>query len=314
MRHAITLMLLLLAGGCPRVDDSNGGGERKPSSGPLNVVCTTGMVADMVSNIGGAHVKVTTLMGAGVDPHLFRASEGDVATLSNADAIFYSGLHLEAKLADLLEQMSGRKPTFAVTSLIPEEELLGWSGVGGSHDPHVWFDVALWSHCIERVESGLAELQPDNAAEFKVNAAKYATLLAELHTYVKEQALTIPKAQRVLVTAHDAFRYFGRAYEFEVVGLQGISTEAQAGTGDVQKLAELIATRKIPAIFVESSVPKRNIEAVQAAVKSRGWDVQIGGSLFSDALGDAGTVEGTYAGMVRHNVDTITNALKRNES
>jgi manganese/zinc/iron transport system substrate-binding protein len=275
---------------------------------PIKVVATTGMVADLVENVGGDRVSVTALMGPGVDPHLYKASEGDVRLLTGADMICYTGLHLEAKLGDILEQLEGQV-TVAVTNGIPADELLDWEN-SGTHDPHVWFDVQLWIKALHTIHEALLAIDPAGKADYDANAALYEAELVELDAYVREQAMSLPEERRVLVTAHDAFRYFGRAYGFEVLGLQGISTEAQAGLADVQRLAKLIAERRIPAIFVESSVSQRNIEAVQQAVNARGWKVLVGGSLYSDAMGDRGTEAGTYLGMVRHNINTIVGALK----
>jgi manganese/zinc/iron transport system substrate-binding protein len=268
------------------------------------------MIADIVENVGGERVEVTALMGPGVDPHLYKASEGDVIELQGADVIFYNGLHLEAQMGDVLERLNefGIK-TVAVTDQIDRSLLQAPPQFQGNYDPHVWFDVTLWMKAVEQVRETLVELDPASRSRYEVNAEAYLAELAELHQYVLDQASLIPPDQHVLITAHDAFNYFGRAYGFEVRGLQGISTEAQAGTADVQALAKFIAERQIPAIFVESSVPQRNIEAVQAAVRARGFEVKIGGSLFSDAMGSEGTPEGTYLGMVRHNIDTIVAAL-----
>jgi manganese/zinc/iron transport system substrate-binding protein len=248
-------------------------------------------------------------MGPGVDPHLYRASEGDVTRMAEADIIFYNGLHLEAKMADILEQMNGRIRTAAVTDGIDRATLLAPPEFQGNYDPHVWFDVTFWMQATEEVRDALVELDPDSAAFYQDNAAAYLSELSDLHDYVLEQATRVPADKRVLITAHDAFNYFGRAYGFEVRGLQGISTAAEAGTADVQQLAAFIVERQIPAVFVESSVPPRYIEAVQATVKAQGFDVSIGGELFSDAMGSQGTPEGTYTGMVRHNIDTIVGAL-----
>ena len=209
----------------------------------------------------------------------------------------------------LLEQLGERKPSVAVAGNIPRERLLESAVYAGEADPHIWFDVTLWQEAAAQVRDSLSEVDPDNAAAYEENAAAYLAELDELHNYVQEQAGRLPADQRVLITAHDAFNYFGRAYGFEVLGLQGISTASEAGTADVQDLADYIAENEIRAIFVESSVPVRNIEAVQAAVRDRGHDVEIGGQLFSDAMGNAGTPEGTYNGMVRHNIDTIVSAL-----
>lgn len=224
--------------------------------------------------------------------------------------VFYNGLHLEAQMGDVLERMNefGIK-TVAVTDQIDRALLNSPPEFKGNYDPHVWFDVTLWMKAVEQVRDTLVEIDPDSGAKYEANADEYLAELEELHEYVLDQANTIPTEQRILITAHDAFNYFGRAYGFEVRGLQGISTESQAGTADVQALANFIAEKQIPAIFVESSVPQRNVEAVQAAVQAKGFEVKIGGSLFSDAMGSAGTPEGTYIGMVRHNIDTITSAL-----
>lgn len=267
------------------------------------------MIADVAKNVGGDKVEVAALMGAGVDPHLYKASEGDVSRLTKADVIFYNGLHLEAKMGDVLEQIGKTKASVAVTSTIEKDQLLAPPEFEGAHDPHVWFDVKLWTKAAEVVRDTLIKADATNAEHYKASAEKYLAELTKLDEEVRQQAQRVPKAQRVLVTAHDAFNYFGRAYDFEVRGLQGISTAAEAGTADVQQLANFIAEQKIPAIFVESSVPQRTIEAVREAVRAKGFDVKIGGELYSDAMGDPGTEEGTYVGMVRANINTIVKAL-----
>jgi manganese/zinc/iron transport system substrate-binding protein len=278
---------------------------------PIRVVATVGMITNIVQIVGGERVQVRGLMGPGVDPHLYKASEGDVTRLSEADVIFYNGLHLEAAMSRVLERIEGRIKTVAVTDGIDRTVLQAPPEFAGAYDPHVWFDVTLWMKAVERVRDTLIEMDPGSAALYQANAAHYLKELAGLHAYVQAQAQKVPQEQRVLVTAHDAFNYFGRAYGFQVRGLQGISTATEAGTADVQTLAEFIAGRKIPAIFIESSVSPRTIEAVQAAVRARQFDVRIGGQLFSDAMGTPGTPEGTYIGMVRHNIDTIVAALTR---
>jgi manganese/zinc/iron transport system substrate-binding protein len=276
----------------------------------VHVVTTTGMIADIVRNVGGWRVEVSALMGPGVDPHLYKASEGDVLQLQEADVIFYNGLHLEAQMGRVLERLNefGLK-TVPVTEKIDPSLLQSPPEFAGNYDPHVWFDVTLWMQAVQPVKETLVEIDPANRSTYEANADAYLLQLAELHQYILDRASSIPAEQRVLITAHDAFKYFGRAYGFDVRGLQGISTEAQAGTADVQTLAGFIVERQVPAIFVESSVPQRNVEAVQAAVQARGFDLAIGGSLFSDAMGTEGTPEGTYIGMVRHNIDTIVDAL-----
>jgi len=301
----LALSIALLAGCAGEGDNDRG----DLTTRKVNVVTTVGMISDLATNIGGERVEVVGLMGPGIDPHLYKASAGDVDKMQRADIIFYNGLHLEGAMAELFEQMASRRPTVAVAGEIDHEHLLSQPGNEEVHDPHVWFDVQLWDRAAQVVEKSLVELDPGHADLYRQNAAAYREELAALDAYVRERASSVPADQRVLITAHDAFHYFGRAYEFEVYGLQGISTVSEAGTSDVQELAAFIATRRIPAIFVESSVPPRTIEALQAAVNAKGFDVRIGGELFSDAMGDPDTPEGTYQGMVRHNIDTIASAL-----
>jgi len=296
-------LALLLTGGCGKKAD------RADDDGRLNIVTTIGMITDVVERIGGERVSVTGLMGPGVDPHLYKASEGDVTRMSQADVIFYNGLHLEGAMSDVFERMNRRVKTVAVTMSIDEHSLLSPAGYEGSHDPHVWFDVTLWRQVVRTIGETLGEVDSAGGEYYAARTDSLLAELAQLHEYVKQQAGRVPSRQRVLITAHDAFNYFGRAYGFEVRGLQGISTAAEAGTGDVRGLATFIAERRIPAIFVESSVPPRNIEAVRAAVESRGFEVAIGGELFSDAMGASGSPEGTYIGMVKHNINTIVGAL-----
>ena len=281
--------------------------------GRLRVVATTGQLGDAVAHVGGEHVNVDVLMGPGVDPHLFVASEGDVNLLQQADVIFYNGLFLEAQMADVLRQIGERKPSVAAAEGIDPALLLPWANYSDEYDPHVWFDVTLWQRAVETVRDTLVEVDAANADDYRANADAYLRELDELHAYVQQRAAELPEDRRVLVTAHDAFHYFGRAYGFEVRGLQGISTAAEAGTADVRALADFIAERQIPAVFIETSVPVRNIEALQAAVADRGGTVEIGGQLYSDALGAADSDGATYVGMVRHNIDTIVDALQGEE-
>ena len=280
------------------------------TAGKPRVVTTIGMITDIVKNVGGGSVEVTGLMGPGVDPHLYKPSAGDVQRLTSAQLIFYNGLHLESKMGDILAKMSGdTKTVVSVTDAVDRNLLLTPPEFEGQYDPHLWFDVTLWMKAVGTVRDTLSEFDSDNTRMYYTNAERYLAKLAELHEYVKAQVERVPSEQRILVTAHDAFNYFGKAYGFEVRGLQGISTVAEAGIADVQALATFIAERRIPAIFVESSVSSRSLEAVKAAVNSKGFDVKIGGQLFSDAMGNEGTPEGTYIGMVRHNIDTIVTAL-----
>ncbi len=283
------------------------------SDGKIRVVTTTGMIADAVENVGGELVKVQALMGPGIDPHLYKASEGDVTRMARANIIFYNGLHLEGKMTDVFEQMRKRVKTVAVTDQIDRDKLESPPEYEGNYDPHVWFDVSMWMKVVGYIRDVLVEFNPENAEIYKNNADNYLKKLRKLHEYVSAKAEAVAPEKRVLITAHDAFNYFGNAYGFEVRGLQGISTASEAGTADVQNLADFIVERKIPAMFVETSVPPRYIEALQAAVKSRGFNVKIGGNLFSDAMGEKGTPLGNYLGMVRHNIDTIVNALTKPE-
>lgn len=274
--------------------------------GRLEIVTTTSMVADLVEHVGGPHVSVTALMGEGVDPHLYKASMGDVARLNRADIIFYSGLHLEGRMGEVFERL--KRPVYAVTDDLDRQRLLR---VGERQfDPHAWFDVGLWSETLAVVERALVEFDADHAADYRRNAQAYRDELRQLDGWCREQMASIDESRRVLVTAHDAFHYFGRAYDIEVRAIQGISTQSEAAVSTINDLVELISERRIKAVFVESSVSERNIKALVEGCQARGHAVRIGGQLFSDAMGRTGTPEGTYAGMVRHNVETITGALR----
>ena len=311
MKSLYFIISVFMAGfivaGCGGGEDGTDGSSE---NGKLKIVATIGMIADVANNVGGENVEVVGLMGPGVDPHTYKASAGDVTRMSEADLILYNGLHLEGAMSEVLQKVGQRANTYAVAEAVDESRLLSSADYEGAHDPHIWFDVSIWMKAVEGIRDRLIELDSDNQEAYQDNADKYLEEMKELHQYVLDRASSVPENQRVLITAHDAFNYFGRAYGFEVRGLQGISTASEAGTADVQNLSEFIATNQIPAIFVESSVPVRNIEAVQAAVKSRGFGVKIGGELFSDAMGTSGTPEGTYLGMVRHNIDTIVSSLK----
>lgn len=279
----------------------------------LRVVTTTTMITDLVNILGKDILKADGLMGPGVDPHLYQATESDVKKLQNADVIFYNGLHLEGKMSDLFEEMSKLNiPAYAVTDAINTSKLLAaGEDYGKNFDPHIWSDVRLWKEVVEFVKNKLAALDPANADIYSINAQSYLKELDALQEYINKRILEVPKNKRILITAHDAFAYFGNAYDFTVLGLQGISTETEAGISDVKNLAEFIAQNKVPAIFIETSVQTRHIEALKEAVFSRGFNVKIGGRLFSDSLGDPGEAEGTYTGMIKHNVDTIVDALKQ---
>ncbi|WP_272150586.1 metal ABC transporter solute-binding protein, Zn/Mn family [Tenacibaculum aiptasiae] len=283
----------------------------KKKNDKLNVVTTTTMITDLVKNIGGDKIEVNGLMGAGVDPHLYKASEGDVSKLFNADVVIYNGLHLEGKLEEVFEKMKHQnKKTITVSDIIDKSTLIGSEAFASNYDPHIWFDINNWIKITLYVVDKLSALDSKNAVFYKSNGEEYLNKLKELNQNISAKINELPIDKRILVTAHDAFNYFGRQHKFNVVGLQGLSTATEAGVQDVQKLAKFIIDNDVKAIFVESSVPKRTIEALQEAVKSKGKEVAIGGTLYSDALGNAGTKEGTYIGMYETNVNTIIDALK----
>ncbi|MBW1295541.1 metal ABC transporter solute-binding protein, Zn/Mn family [Aquimarina litoralis] len=300
---AILLVALLTFFSCKK--------ETKKESEKLQIVTTTTMITDLVKNIGKDLISVEGLMGSGVDPHLYKASEGDVSKLVNADAVFYNGLHLEGKLVEVFEKMGTQNiKTVALGEILDKSKLIGSDYFASNYDPHIWFSIDNWKQVTSFTIKKLIELDPKNAEAFEINGQEYLEQLDKLSQTIKKVVDSLPEEKRILVTAHDAFSYFGKAYKFNVVGLQGLSTTTEAGVQDVQKLANFIIENKLKAIFIESSVPKRTIEALQAAVKSKNHDVTIGGTLYSDALGTKGTVEGTYIGMFEHNVNTIVNALK----
>jgi manganese/zinc/iron transport system substrate-binding protein len=309
LRTALAACLLAALAACGPVQAGGAPDPEEIASREINVVTTIGQIGDVVRNIAGTRVDLVELMGPGIDPHLYRASEGDVVSLAEADIVFYNGLHLEAKMADVFEKMRGSVTTVAVTDEIDRDELLSPPEFEGAYDPHVWFDVSKWMSVTEVIRDSFVDIDPEHAQLYEDNARAYLAELEELDRYVVEQAQLTPEEQRVLITAHDAFNYFGNAYAFEVRGLQGISTASETGTADLSEIADFIVERDIPAIFVETSVPQRFVEALREAVDARGSEVSIGGSLYSDAMGDAGTPEGTYIGMVRHNIDTIVTGL-----
>ena len=280
-----------------------------PSERPF-VVATTGIVADLVRSIAADTVEVRALMGPGVDPHLYKATHGDLGLLGKANCIFYSGLHLEGKMQEVLEALSKKKRTVAVTSAIDKKLLRSPPEFSGQYDPHLWFDVKLWSQTIVTVQDTLSALLPQHAEDYARNAREYTKTLQELDSWVRQQIEKIPVPQRLLITAHDAFGYFGQAYGIEVSALQGISTASEFGLVDVQRLINLIIERKLKAIFVETSVPERFIQAIQQGVKAKGSQVLLGGMLYSDALGESGSGAESYVGMVRTNVTMIVGALQ----
>jgi len=308
-------VVLMVCGAAFAAGCGGGGGDGESSSGKLIAVATTTIVGDVVGAIGGEDVDLEVLMGPGVDPHLYKPSAGDVRRMSTARAVFLNGLHLEGKMGEVLQEMGQRGVTpVAIAECIPESELIvPDGGAGGLHDPHVWFDVGLWMRAAECARDALIDIDPEHEEGYRERAELYTAELKELDSWVRERVTVLPEERRVLVTAHDAFSYFGKAYGFDVRGLLGVSTAAEAGTADVQRLAEFIAERRIPAVFVESSVPPRYVEALRQAVVARGAEVEIGGSLYSDALGDPDGPAGSYVGTVRSNVDTIVGALSTAE-
>ena len=274
------------------------------------VVCTTGMVGDLARHVAGDRAEVISLMGPGIDPHYYKATQGDLQKLSRADVIFYNGLFLEGKLEGIFEKMARGKTVVPVSRDIPKDRLRKPVAGQGEHDPHIWFDVSMWAETLPVVVQALIGIDADGADVFRANAEAYRVQLFDLDAWAKAQIARIPSDQRVLITAHDAFGYFGLAYGIEVRGLQGISTVAEYGVNDVSLLVDFIVKRQVKAIFVESSVPERSINAVREGCKARGWDVAIGGTLYSDAMGPAGSGADTYIGMVRSNVNTIVEALR----
>lgn len=280
-----------------------------PSAKP-RIVCTVSMVSDIVRQIVGDQAEVLALIGEGVDPHLYKPTRNDIAAMQSADVIFYSGLMLEGKMGETLEKLSAAgKRVVAVTQRIDAAYLLGWPDSPGHHDPHVWMDASAWSRCVAVVAAELGEWRPAAKQQFAASAERLQGELEKLHAYAKEVLATVPEKSRTLITAHDAFHYFGRAYGLEVLGIQGISTESEAGLKDLERLVNTIVERDIKAVFVESSVSEKNIRALLEGAKARGKAVAIGGTLFSDAMGPAGAYEGTYVGMIDHNVTTIARAL-----
>ncbi|MEM9935733.1 MAG: zinc ABC transporter substrate-binding protein [Bacteroidota bacterium] len=284
--------------------------DDQAEEGKAMIVCTTGMLGDMLKTLGSDYVDVQTLMGPGVDPHLYKATPGDLKKLRSADFIIYNGWHLEGKMVEVLEKLATTKPVLAVAEQLPQQTLLQFGDDPEAIDPHVWFDVDMWQECGQHIASFLIENDPANATIYKERLVVMEDSLNLLDIWVSEEVGSIPEEQRVLITAHDAFSYFGQAYAIDVKGLQGISTVAEFGLRDVSDMVSFITERKIKAVFVESSIPKKSLEAVVRGCAEKGHTVAIGGTLYSDAMGEAGTPAGTYAGMVRANVNTIVEALK----
>jgi manganese/zinc/iron transport system substrate-binding protein len=281
-----------------------------PANEKLTIVATTGMIGDAVLNIVGDHAQVISLMGPGVDPHLYKVTQSDIKKLLNADVIFYNGLHLEGKMGEVLDQMAEHKPVIAIYKGLAETQLRATSEFQGNYDPHLWFSVQVWTDVVRFIGESLTEIDQINASFYQANTTKHVEELNALHSWITEQINTITEKQRVLITAHDAFGYFGREYGMEVKGLQGLSTAAEYGLKDVITMVDFITDNKIKAVFVESSVSDRSIKAVMEGCKAKGHDLVIGGTLFSDAMGAKNKPEGTYIGMVKYNVSTIVEALK----
>ncbi|OYP37377.1 metal ABC transporter solute-binding protein, Zn/Mn family [Rhodopirellula sp. MGV] len=303
---AVLFTSLLTFAGC--------GSKPNKTSSKLNVVTTVGMVADLVRQVGGDEVEVIQICGAGVDPHLYKPTRDDVLRIRAADIVFYSGLKLEGKMVDTLEKVGKSKPVFAITDTIDRSELLSGDATETSSDsahadPHLWNDVSLWSQCVPLIAEQLGKLRPEAAEKFNAAADTYQTQLAELHQYGKDVTASIPEQSRLLITSHDAFSYFGRAYGLEVQGIQGISTESEAGLRRINELVDLLIDRKVTSVFIESSVRPKNVEALIEGASQRGHEVETGGVLYSDAMGSEGTYEGTYVGMLDHNLTTTAKAL-----
>ncbi len=285
------------------------GGESKEGQKP-SLVATTGMIADGMQEIVGEEFEVIGLMGPGVDPHLYKATRSDLTKLRKASVICYNGLHLEGKMGEILEKVGLNKPVIALGEGIPKDQLIYHGENQDSQDPHIWFDVSLWMKALSHATKELKDIYPEKADLFQQNLNTYLDSLAQLDSRAREALATIPPQQRVLITAHDAFSYFGEAYDVEVRGLQGISTVSEFGLKDIKDLVDFIVERNIKAVFVESSIPSKSLEAVVSGCQDRGHEIEIGGTLYSDAMGDKGSDAGTYPGMVRTNVRTIVEALR----
>ena len=276
---------------------------------PYRITATTGMVADIVRQVAGDRGTVVSIIGEGVDPHLYVPTRSDVAALIEADIVFYSGLLLEGKMTDTLIKVAGSRPVHAVTDLVDQSLLLQPEEFAGHFDPHLWMDVSGWMQAVHAVTEALVGFDPDGADGYRQRTADYTATLRELHEYALRTLGSIPERQRMLVTAHDAFNYFGRAYGLEVAGIQGISTESEAGLDRINRLVDLLVTRRIGAVFVETTIAERNVRALIEGADARGHTVAVGGELFSDAMGQPGTYEGTYVGMLDHNITTVARAL-----
>jgi len=311
--RVLTVFCAISLIGCGAGESDSSADTASSSEGDsYRIVTTVGMITDVVRNVAGEHAIVEGIIGEGVDPHLYKPTRGDVVKLQSADVVFYNGLLLEGKMTDILVRVaSGGKPVRAVTEAILEQTdyLMKEPGESGYTDPHVWMDVRGWMQGVPVIAETLIHFDPDRMSAYAANSKAYLAKLEALDAYAREAIQSIPEGQRVLVTAHDAFRYLGRAYDIEVRGIQGLSTESEAGVKDIEDLIDFIVERKIPAVFVETSVADKNVRALVEGARARGHELVIGGELFSDAMGEPGTYEGTYIGMIDHNVTTIANAL-----
>lgn len=303
-RHVLGLAAALTAALC-----TFGPTGAQAQTAPLKVVATTGMIADAARQVGGDLVEVKALMGPGVDPHAYRQTRTDIVAMTKADLVLWHGLYLEAQMEEFMRDLAKRRPVVPVAEALPKDLLRAHDNYADKFDPHVWMDPDLWSRVVIAVRDALITVRPEAKATFEANAQAHLTDLSELATYAKKALATVPAEGRVLVTAHDAFNYFGAAYGFEVLGIQGISTESEAGLSRISELVDLLVSRRIRAVFVESSVSDRNIRALIEGAAARGHEVMIGGQLFSDAMGAEGTYEGTYLGMIDHNATIIARAL-----
>jgi len=310
-KMTLGILALIVLAACSKVEGGADQAKRPADDDKIQVVATIGMIKDVVQEIGGDEVEVHGLMGPGVDPHLYKASQGDIQKLDDAQMIFYGGLHLEGKMTEILEKLEKHKPTVAVSQNIDPSQLrAGDEAEGTQYDPHIWFNVKYWINATETIRDTLTEYDPAHADTYKRNAEAYIAELTKLDDEVRTRIAEIPEAGRVLVTAHDAFGYFGDAYDIQVMGLQGISTAAEYGSKDVSELRDFLVENRIKAVFVENSIPTKSMEAVIAGAKELGHEVKIGGELYSDSLGESGSEADTYIKMVRHNVNTIVEALK----
>lgn len=303
IKKAIYLILIILIASCKI-------SEKQESNKIESIVCTTGMLGDAVKNIVGNKVKVITLMGPGVDPHLYKATQGDLKALSNADIIVYNGLHLEGKMGEIFEKLSTQKHIIVAADGIKQDQLINNTDFQGAYDPHLWFDVKLWQQSVQHIGQQIALLSDSLSVEIVNNTESYTSKLDQLHLEVSQSVNQLDSSKRILITAHDAFGYFGRAYNFRVKGLQGISTTSEYGLKDISDLVDYIVQKEIKAVFVESSVSEKSLQAVVEGCKEKGHKVNIGGQLYSDAMGEENSPEGNYIGMVKHNIKTVIEGLQ----